>query len=129
MAKLFREVVCDTYYDSTSIFDQERKMYIKQVTEQNNKITKSRELLLADAITVEDYKEIKNIAENTIIRLEASINDLAKKVELDYNILNILDESLENLKNIVNIYDKEMWRVSNISLVRSFPKNSYLLVK
>lgn len=38
--------------------DQERKSYIKQVTEQNNKITKSRELLLADVITINDNKEI-----------------------------------------------------------------------
>ncbi|MBC7567366.1 MAG: recombinase family protein [Pedobacter sp.] len=54
MAKLFRDVVCDTYNDSTNIFNQERKSYIKQITEQNNKITKSRALLLGDAITTKD---------------------------------------------------------------------------
>ncbi|WP_133577034.1 hypothetical protein [Pedobacter metabolipauper] len=31
---------------------------------------------------------------------------MAKKIELEYDILSILDESLENLKNIVNLYKK-----------------------
>ncbi|WP_448103422.1 recombinase family protein [Pedobacter panaciterrae] len=106
MAKLFRDVVCDTYNDSTSIFDQEKKSLIVRVTEQNNRITKSRELLLAEVITPDDYKQIKAEGEKNIIRLEAKINDLSKKIEFDYDIFSILDESLETLKNIADLYEK-----------------------
>jgi site-specific DNA recombinase len=105
MAKLFREVVCDTYNDTTSIFEEDPKKYIKQVTDQNNRITKARELLLADAITAEEYREIKTEAENTILKLEARIADLGNILTFDYNIFSLVDASLENLKNLTGLYE------------------------
>ena len=105
MAKLFREVVCDTYNDTTSIFEEDRKKYIKQVTDQNNRITKARELLLIDAITADEYREIKIEAENTVLKLEARIADLSDKLTYDYDIFSLVDASLENLKNLAGLYE------------------------
>lgn len=48
MAALFRDVVCDTYNNSSGTFQTERKQYIQEITDQNNRLAKSRELLLKD---------------------------------------------------------------------------------
>jgi len=102
----FRTIVKDTYEDGNSIFSDERKKYIGQVSEQNNRMTKARELLLADAITTNEYKELKSDAEEAIKKLEAKVADLNTKLEMDFNILSILDTALTNLKNLVNLYQK-----------------------
>lgn len=62
IAELYREIVIDVYKDETKFYQTERKKYISDLTEQSNKITKARELLLTDAIDANDFKIIKNLS-------------------------------------------------------------------
>nr|MDQ3395614.1 recombinase family protein [Bacteroidota bacterium] len=75
MAELFKEVVSDIFKEETQYYQNERKKYISQITEQNNRLTKSRELLLTDAIDASDYKLIKSECEEKIAKLEAELKD------------------------------------------------------
>jgi hypothetical protein len=57
-----------TYLNSKIFYQTERKNFINQITEQNNRIIKLRELLLSEAMEVADYKLIKSQCENKVDR-------------------------------------------------------------
>ncbi len=104
MADLYKEVVLDTFQNQNAINYEERKRVITQITDQNNRITKSRELLLSEAIDARDFKEMKKICEERITRLEAELKDLNQKLPTEVNIEEIVDKALNNLKKIVYLY-------------------------
>ncbi|RZK52028.1 MAG: hypothetical protein EOO87_16170 [Pedobacter sp.] len=122
MAKLFRAVVCDTFEDFTSIFVQDRKNLIQQITEQNNRVTKSKELLLADAFTAEEYKELKNEAEKNILKLEAKILDITEKLNHDHQVSKVVDKSLKNLENLTELYENADTEGKQFIVGSIFPK-------
>lgn len=122
MSKLFRAVVCDTLEDSTSIFVQDRKNLIQQITEQNNRITKSKELLLAHAFTAEEYKELKNEAEKNILKLEAKILDITEKLNHDHQVSKVVDKSLKNLENLTELYENADTEGKQFIVGSIFPK-------
>ena len=68
MAEVFKEVVCDLYKDGRQLELGEKKLFISQITENNNRITKARELLLNDGLDQSEYKMIKKEAEEKIVR-------------------------------------------------------------
>jgi site-specific DNA recombinase len=104
MAELYKEVVLDSYQNGTEIYREERKRIISQITDQNNRITKSRELLLTEAIEPIDFKEMKKLCEERIIRLEAELKDISEKLPSEVNIAELTHKAVSNLKNIVYLY-------------------------
>ncbi|ATP57165.1 recombinase family protein [Pedobacter ginsengisoli] len=104
MAQLFRQVVCDTYDDSASFLENDRSTFIKKITDYNLRITRARELLLNDTISSDEYKQLKNEAEEGILRAEAEIKELDQKIQLDRDIYAAVDESLESLKTYPNYF-------------------------
>lgn len=48
--------------------------------------------------------QLKNEAEEGIIRAEAEIKELDQKIQLDRDIYAVVDESLESLKNLSKLY-------------------------
>ena len=59
MSELFKEVISDLCKKNGSGRQEEKKKIISNITENHNKITKARELLLTDNIDSEDYKLMK----------------------------------------------------------------------
>ncbi|SEA58382.1 hypothetical protein [Pedobacter hartonius] len=104
MAALFKEIVNDATRDSTAHVQLERKKCITEITTQNNRITKARELLLMDHIEGEEYKILKKESEKKIIRLEAKLKDLTTENSVDTEIHSILDKALYSLINLTQLY-------------------------
>ena len=104
MAEVFKEVVCDLYKDGNQFQQDEKKSFISQITENNNRITKARELLLNDGIDQLDYKLIKTEAEEKIIRLEAKLNDFVANGTASVDIDELVYKAVENLQKLDLLY-------------------------
>lgn len=104
MAELFKEVVCDLYKDGKQFEQDEKKNLISQITDNNNRITKARELLLNDSIDQADYKLIKSEAEEKIMRLEAKLTDCTSRSGASVDIDALIYKAIENLKKLDLLY-------------------------
>ena len=104
MAELYLDVVLDTFQSGTQHYQDDKKRLIAQITEQNNRITKSRELLLSDVIDAAEYKEIKNVCQEKIVRFEAELKFIAEQTPSDVNFLELTHKAMSNLKNLAQIY-------------------------
>lgn len=62
----FRTSILDSFISLTSNENNDKKEHIKAITEQNNRITRARELLLNGDIDGTDYKTIKSEGEKQI---------------------------------------------------------------
>ncbi|MFD2286607.1 recombinase family protein [Pedobacter petrophilus] len=104
MAELYTEVILDLYQGGTGYLRNERKKFITEITENNNRITKARELLLTDDISGSDYKLIKSEAEEKIARLEVKLNDFLANSAATIDIDKVVYKAIENLKKLDLLY-------------------------
>ncbi len=104
MAALYKEVILDLYNGGNDYFRNERRKFIALITENNNRITKARELLLSDDISGDDYKAIKAEAEERIMILEAKLNDFTANTAATVDIDNLVYKAVENLKKLDLLY-------------------------
>ncbi|WP_134089165.1 recombinase family protein [Olivibacter sp. XZL3] len=104
MAEVYREVLEDLFRDSKDIQHLERKNTIAAITETNNRITKARELLLTDCISGQDYKIIKNEAEEKLVRLDAKLRELANNNNEKLDIDGLIYKAVENFKKLDLMY-------------------------
>jgi site-specific DNA recombinase len=93
-----------TYPNSKVFYQTERKNFINQVTEQNNRLTKLREMLLSEAIEVADYQLMKSECEEKIRRIEAKLVDSTRQMDSDIDIEKIVNEAIANLKVLFYLY-------------------------
>ena len=82
----------------------EKKLFILHITNNNNRITKARELLLNGDLDQFEYKIIKKEAEEMIVRLEAILNDFAFNSNVSYNIEGLVYKAVENLQELDLLY-------------------------
>ena len=105
VTELFKGIVSEVYSNANQLQQSVRRKTISEITANNNRITKARELLLDDSIGPEDYKVIKSKAEEKIRRLEAKLNELSsvnKYQALDID--GLIYKTVENLKNLDLLY-------------------------
>lgn len=74
MLTLYKQVILDVYNSQHKDKHSEKKELLQQINEQNNRLAKARELLLADAIDSMDYKSIKAEYERKTTLLEAKLS-------------------------------------------------------
>ncbi|WP_029277765.1 hypothetical protein [Pedobacter borealis] len=68
-------------YASDTVGNKEYKTYLaKQLTGSNNKLTRARELLLLGDIDGNDYKTLKLECKDNVVRTEAKLDEIAKKI-------------------------------------------------
>lgn len=104
--ELFKMVILDEYANDT-LENKEYKAYLaKQLTENNNKLTRARELLLLGDIDGNEYKTLKSECEKNIIRAEANLEDIAKKKYTVAQLESILDGAIFTLTNLSSIFTK-----------------------
>lgn len=104
MAELFTAVVCDSYVEGGGQWKTDQSRIIDTITEQNNRMTKSMELLLNEVITGVEYKQIKKECENTIARCEAELQELNDRVDQDLDIEGLAALATENFKKLPDFY-------------------------
>lgn len=79
MPEVFREQIAEAFKTQTKALRDDRKQVLHQLTEQQNRLTKARELLLSGDIDPADYKTMKAEYEKKIAILEAKLNQFATK--------------------------------------------------
>jgi site-specific DNA recombinase len=104
MVELYRDVFCDVLMIDSVDFDLKRKELVSEISEQNNKLTKLRAMLLSDDIDSQDYKLMKAECDERIIRLEAELNKLkqSNSESTDYGAL--IDGALLRLNMLFKLY-------------------------
>ena len=106
MEEIFKMVICDTYDDDSRFFQSERKRLIDLISNQNNRLTRSRELLLSEIINGKEYQKIKIECEEKIIRTESELNELSAKVSHGLDIDLMVTGASSNLKNVFKLYSE-----------------------
>lgn len=101
LALLYKQVILDIYKSQFGNQDN-RKDLLKDINDQNSRLSKARELLLSDGIDAADYKVIKAECERKITLLEAKLSSTPKQE----NIEQVLEKALYNLAHIDERYEK-----------------------
>ena len=104
MADLFHTAVCNSYHDITAFQEDERKRLMESVAGQQDRISKSRDLLLKEILTVEEYKTIKDECEKNILRAKAGLKDLDDSAREELNIEELVNLAIYNLQNLESLY-------------------------
>ena len=68
-----------------------RKELLTQIQTENDRLTKTRKLLLDDAIDTADYKTIKSECEKNLVMLEAKLTGFGKPT---YDLNGCIDKAL-----------------------------------
>jgi len=103
MAELFKSVVCDSYFENRRS-KADRTRTIQLINEQNNRLTKSMELLLDDVITGAQYQSIKKECENAIARAEAELKKISEEDSDALDIEELASLAVSNLKKLPEFY-------------------------
>lgn len=103
MVELYKQVILDVYNSQLADKQSSKKELIQQINDQNGRLAKARELLLADAIDAMDYKAIKAECERKLNLLEAKLSSAEPQQE---RIDDLLDKALYNLAHIDERYEK-----------------------
>lgn len=142
MDDLYRQVVCDILIDDIENFDIKRRELVTEISDQNNKITKLRAMLLSDEIDSQDYKVMKSECDNKVVRLEAELDKLkhinAEKTDLGALVdgalirLNMLfklykNANMEEKRFIIGSTFQKQWSISE-NKCRTASMNSAVLL-
>ena len=104
-SELFVETVTDCYRNQTRSFADERKAFIQQINQLNQKINNARELMLNNEITSADYRLVKEQAGESITRLEATLNELNTQNSVLLDMHTIARQAIESLQNLDKYYE------------------------
>ena len=94
---------------------------IDQIDQESAKLMKARKLLLSDAISPEDYRDMKKECEMEASKLEAKLEGMAPP--LDNQSVKFLDRILTMASNIDSLYVKADSEVKRRIVGSIFPKN------
>lgn len=101
--ELYKQVILDVYNNQRIDKRGEKRDLLRQIEEQNSRLSKARELLLSEAIDAVDYKEIKSECERKTNLLEAKLGNTSTEQE---DISQLLEKALYNLAHIDERYEK-----------------------
>ena len=110
VAALYKQVINEVNSHQTDNLNGERKVFLAQIEEQNNRISKARELLLNGQLEGSDYRLIKSEAEQKISVLEAKITSYTSAVRNIENTLNNATSALSSLDTLYKEGDLEVKR-------------------
>ena len=102
---VFKDVLLEKYKEQATGDNGIKKQLINQITDQSNKMTKGRELLLTGDIEPSDYKTIKAECEKKIAILEAELSDVSANQLTVSNMDKLLEEAITVLKGLDSFYD------------------------
>lgn len=104
VAELYREIVIDeiSYHGNSSV--ARRKDLMVKITQQNERVSKLRELLLSEKIDGSDYKEMKTQCDENIRRLESDLLEISIVNKQIANIHTIVDQVVSSLLQLEILY-------------------------
>ncbi|MEJ7693164.1 recombinase family protein [Daejeonella sp.] len=102
---VFKDDLLKKYKELTTGKNGLKKQIINQITDQSNKMTKARELLLTGDIDPSDYKTIKSECEKRITVSEAELADTSANQLTVSNMDKLLEEAMTVLKGLDSFYE------------------------
>lgn len=99
--ELYKTVILEAWNIQVKDEKQQTKVLITQISELNTRVTKGRELLLANDIDAVDFKTIKTEAEKQISSREAKLTEAAAGRE---DITPTLSKAVDNLSHLDETY-------------------------
>ena len=121
--ELFVEVITDCYNSQTRSVQDEKKLYIQQINEQNKRLDKARGLLLENEIDSADFRLIKIECNERITRLEAKLSDLNVQNASLLNIRPIAEKAIQSLQNLDMLYEDATTEGKRYLISIIFPEN------
>jgi site-specific DNA recombinase len=98
---LFKEIARDVFKQRTSDKQNERLQNLLQLETQQTRLKKARELLLNEAIGVQDYQEIKKECE---VKIEVLENSLDQLPDMDVSITRRLNKHSKRMLDLYDLY-------------------------
>ena len=120
MEEVYRKLVKEVYLDATSNHRESKKKAIGEIERLNQKLTKTRNLLIADVIDSDDFQAVKTDCQEKIRRLEATV--IASN-EQRPNINATLDKALSSLSNLDMLYTNAPVKEKRIIIGSIWPEN------
>lgn len=104
-AELIKQILREKYFEDSGTAI--KKQCISQITELNHRVTRARELLLNGDIQSEEYREIKQTAEQKIMLLEEQIEGQKEIKFIDFNAVeSLLETALERMTSLDTLYNQ-----------------------
>lgn len=102
--ELFRMVICSVYRDRTKYEFNERAQVVNDITKENEKLTKARQLLLNGDIDSTDYKLIKAECEAFIVRFEAKLHQISEQHVMRIDVSKLVDKVIESFLKLDKLF-------------------------
>ena len=102
---MFKTVIIDTY-KTTNQTKEDYSRLVKEIDDENNRVRKARELLLAGDIDGGDFKIIKSESEKKIERFEAKLSEVIQNQNAFIDIEPLVSNAIDRLTKLDLIYYK-----------------------
>ncbi|WP_116788621.1 recombinase family protein [Flavobacterium psychrotrophum] len=102
--ELYKVIVGKLFSEFTKPENDQRKRISDDIDRLSQKISKARNLLLADVIDAEDYKALKEEAENEIKKAERLLNTIGANKPSQMQVEKLMDKAISTLSRLDTYY-------------------------
>jgi site-specific DNA recombinase len=100
---ILNDIMMVNYKSFASVFENRRRAIALEIEKFNTKLSKARELLLAEKLDADDYREIKEECKRNIENLEEELSAYVSE-QKNHNIKKNLDDALNALSSLSSLY-------------------------
>jgi site-specific DNA recombinase len=100
---ILNDIMMVNYKSFASVFENRRRAIALEIEKFNTKLSKARELLLAEKLDADDYREIKEECKRNIDNLEEELSAYVSE-QKNHNIKKNLDDALNTLSSLSSLY-------------------------
>lgn len=101
---LYKVIIGNAYKKQYAQQQNGSKQLVDEMNKVNERLTKARELLLAEDIDPTDYRTIKTECENKLTRLEAKLAEITTNATTTISIDKLIDKAVSTLSHLDVIY-------------------------
>lgn len=116
---LYRGLILEAFHTEASEQVDARKKVLREISDFEQRISRARDLVATTKIEPEDYREMKKTYSANIEKLEAKLNSLSAKTDVE----GLLKEGLEQLMQLDYCYEKGNVREKRMLIGSIFPEN------
>ncbi|MCR8557008.1 recombinase family protein [Mucilaginibacter sp. BJC16-A38] len=118
---LFKEIARDIFKQQTSGRQNQRLQMLSQLEALHIRLKKALELLMSEAISADDYQQIKKECDGRIASLET---DLSRMADMGEAITQLLNRHSNQFLNLTELYDGAVLEDKRKLVGRLFPENA-----
>ncbi|MTD67652.1 recombinase family protein [Flavobacterium sp. LC2016-13] len=121
---LLHDIMMTNYKSFTSVFENRRRAIALEIGKFNTKLSKARELLLAEKLDADDYREIKEECKRNIDNLEEELSAYLSE-QKNHNIKKNLDDALNTLSRLSTVYKEGDIETKRYVISSIYPEKLY----